>query len=118
MQSMQIKLEFFTSYSFCLISEYADVDDDYYKFLTQVIEICHVVFAPVILDEIIEQLKLLIKESLRLFKTLFPAKNVTPKQHYTLHFPTLIRRNEQLIWSSCFNYELAHTYYKILAIQL
>ena len=88
-----------------------------YKFLTQIIQICHVVFAPVISDETIEQLTLMIKELLRLFKTLLPGENVTPKQHYILHFPILIRRNGSLIRSSCFSYESTHNYYKVLARQ-
>ena len=60
---------------------------------------------------------LMIKEHLRLFKKLFPANNVTPKQHCTLHFPTLIKKNGPLIWSSCFNSESTRDYYKILARQ-
>ena len=96
------------------ISEYVDVDDDYHKFLAQLIQICHVVFAPIISNKTIEQLTLMIKEHLRLFKTLFPAENVDPKQHYTLHFPKLIRRNWPLIRSHCFNYESTRNYYKIL----
>ena len=59
----------------------------------------------------------MIKEHLRLFKILFPAEIVTPTRHYALHFPTLIRRNGPLIRSSCFNYETAHNYYKVLARQ-
>ena len=111
---MQIKLEFFYVLFLFFISEYVDVDDDYHKFLAQLIQICHVVFAPIISNETIEQLTLMIKEHLRLFKTLFPAENVDPKQHYTLHFPKLIRRNWPLNRSHCFNYESTCNYYKIL----
>ena len=111
---MQIKLEFFYVLFLFFISEYVDLDDDYHKFLAQLIQICHVVFAPIISNKTIEQLTLMIKEHLRLFKTLFPAENVDPKQHYTLHFPKLIRRNWPLIRSHCFNYESTRNYYKIL----
>ena len=41
--------------------------------------------------------------------------NITPKQHYLLHIPGMMRDMGPLICLSCFSFESAHSYFKKLA---
>ena len=90
-------------------------DDPLYLFVIELIAITSLVFAPVITSDGIDDLELKISVHLRKFKQLFPDKNIIPKQHYTLHFPTSIRTIGPMIRASCFSFEAAHNFYKILA---
>ena len=66
-------------------------------------------------EETIEHLKQLISQHLLKFKELFPEKNITPKQHYLLHIPGMIRLLGPMTRSACFTFESAHRYFKDLA---
>ena len=74
----------------CLFSNSVDQSSAYYTFLIQIIEICQIVFSPVISKGTVTTLEGQIEKHLKLFKQLFPNKNITPKQHYGVHIPSHI----------------------------
>lgn len=90
-------------------------DDEYYCLITELIEICQIVFAPVISLSTINLLKLKIGEHLLNFKNQFPNVNIIPKQHYLIHIPSMIKELGPLVLHSCFGFESAHSYFKELA---
>jgi hypothetical protein len=49
------------------------------------------------------------------FEEHFPEVNITPKQHYLIHIPTMIKELGPLIWHSCFAFQSAQNYFKELA---
>ena len=99
---------------FLLINK-VDSGSEYYMFLIEIIKICNIVLAPVISENTIVILSDLIEIHLKRFKNLFPDVNITPKQHYTIHFPSQIRRLGPPVRASCFSFESAHNYFKELA---
>ena len=54
------------------------------------IEICQIVFSPVISKGTVGALESQIEDHLKLFKQLFLDKNITPQQHYGIHIPSHI----------------------------
>ena len=62
-----------------LLSNLVDQSTAYYTFLIQIMEISQIVFSPVISKKTVTALEGLIEEYLKLFKQLFPDKNITPK---------------------------------------
>ena len=74
-----------------IMHPFIDEDDDYYLFIVELIEIVLLVFAPVITSSGIDELQTKIENHLRWFKVLFPEKNLLPKHHYMVHFPSTIR---------------------------
>ena len=99
----------------CLLSNFVDKSTTYYTFLIQIIEICQILFSPVISKGTVTALEGQIEEHLKLFKQLFPEKNKTPKQQYGIHIPFHIIRLGLPTRASCFSFESAHNYFKELA---
>jgi hypothetical protein len=98
-----------------ILSSLVDEDDAFYHLLTELISIVQIVFSPVISVDTINTLRVLIAEHLSGFKEKFPNVNITPKQHYLIHIPTMIRQLGPLIRHSCFGFESAHNYFKEIA---
>lgn len=71
-------------------------------------------FSSVLSLETVDKLKEVVKEYLKLFKTLFPKQPFTPNQHYLVHFPKVILLLGPLLnlWAMCF--ETKHQYFKQL----
>lgn len=61
------------------------------NFIAQ-LNIMNEVFAPIVHEDRLEYLALLIEDYLRGFRTLYPNRSLTPKMHYLLHIPTWIKR--------------------------
>ncbi|XP_028415149.1 uncharacterized protein LOC114538196 [Dendronephthya gigantea] len=89
--------------------------DDYYTLVTELIELCQIIFSPVITLPTINLLKMKIGQHLQNFKEHFPGLNIIPKQHYMIHIPSMIKHLGPLIRHSCFGFESAHNYFKELA---
>jgi len=77
--------------------------------------IVSIIYSEEIALEWIEELE---KENLKFmtnFKKLFPEESVTPKMHYMLHYPDLIRNFGPLIKFSTIKFERKHNYFKKLS---
>ena len=73
------------------------------------------VFSPVISKGTVTALEGQTEEHLKLFKQLFPNKNITPKQHCVIHIPSHIISLGAPTRASGFSFESAHNYFKELA---
>ena len=98
-----------------LLSSFVDQSTAYYTFLIQIVKICQIVFSPVISKGTVTALEGLIEEHLKLFKQLFPDKNIASKQHYDIHIPSHIIILGPSTRASCFSFESAYSYFKELA---
>ena len=68
-------------------------DDEQYECFLVLQEIAAIVFSPLIVDEQISYLEVLICQYLEALKRMLPShKNLPPKCHYLVHLPHLIRR--------------------------
>ena len=94
---------------------YVNIEDEYYVFLTELINIVQILYSPLITTSTIQSLRQCICKHLEKFTQLFPDKNIIPKQHYMIHLPTMITQVGPLIRSSCFAFESAHNQFKKLA---
>jgi hypothetical protein len=65
-------------------------DDERWQLFIMLLEIIDIVFSPIASGESIEILQSLIEEHHETFVNLYPGRSVTPKMHYTIHFPTQI----------------------------
>ena len=92
-------------------------DNEYYQFVTELVQINQIVFSPVINSSTIQHLAQLIEDHLSRFKVLFPEQNILPKGHYCIHLPNMIKKCGPLIRSSCFSFESANCYFKKIALK-
>ena len=98
-----------------LLDGLVDSDDVYVGFLRDLIDIFQMLIAPVITVGTLSVLKDSIKYHLNKFKELFPNLNIIPKQHYMVHFPSLIKRYGPPIRHWCMRFEAKHKMCKRIA---
>lgn len=98
---------------FILSNLCANNDRWYNSLITELIEICQIVFSPVISLPTINLLKLKIGTHLASFREYCP--NVNIMADYMIHVPRMIKELGPLVRHSCFAFESAHNYFKELA---
>lgn len=67
-------------------------NDPHYECFMMLTDMASILFSPIIAKGQIPFLRLLIKEYLERFTTLYPGRPLTPKFHYLVHTPSLILR--------------------------
>ena len=87
-------------------------DHTHVKFIIELIEITQILFAPLLFRETLQKLRAMIEKHLKTFRELFPENNITPKQHYMLHFPSQIEALGPLIRHMCMRFESKHQFFK------
>ena len=75
-----------------LIGTELPIDDPHYKCFMLLTDVASILFSPIIAKDQVPFLKILIKEYLEGFTTLYPNRPLTPKFHYLVHTPSLITR--------------------------
>ena len=98
-----------------LLYPFVDENHEVLKFIAEMSNIVNILFSPVVSEQTLRDLREKIERHLKQFKELFPEQNIIPKQHYTIHMPTMIKKLGPLIRYSCFNFESAHKYFKEIA---
>jgi len=97
-----------------LIGSYVAQNDKHWKLFLILRELVDIVFAPSLTFDIFHYLELLINEFFECFRILFP-QSFTPKLHYMVHYPNLIRKFGPLRAMWCLRFEGKHQYFKKLA---
>lgn len=103
----------------CLATHFPFIFDRFYdqahqyqwKAVLSVIEIIIILFRHELTDSDIKHLQSIITSHLESIKTTF-KKDLTPKQHFLLHYPTVIRRMGPVIHLWTMRYEGKHRYFK------
>ena len=72
-------------------------DDPHYACFMVLNDIATILFSPVIAPDQIPFLRLQIREYLEQFTSLYPHRPLTPKCHYLIHTPTLIKRYQLFV---------------------
>ncbi|KAK1159914.1 hypothetical protein AOXY_G21364 [Acipenser oxyrinchus oxyrinchus] len=86
----------------------------YAHFISDLCEIVLLILSPIISLQTVEVLRALITSHLKLFKELFPEKNIIPKQHYMVHIPSAILKYGPLSNVWCMRFEGKHQFIKQL----
>lgn len=92
-----------------------DIKEKKWICYTMLLEICRLVFKPSISELEVDYLQFLIHEYLFCFKQCYPLRSLTPKMHFLLHYPYLIRLLGPLLAFWCMRYEAKHSFFKRLS---
>lgn len=93
-------------------------DNTYVHLIHELIEIVHIVFAPVLTIATVSRLKSLIETHMKHWRDLFPGHNITPKQHYLIHLPSQIKTLGPMVRHMCMRFESKHCLFKQWASKL
>lgn len=93
-----------------LFGDLIETDDKHWHLLLLLLHI-NIVFSPVLSEGMTIYLKHLIIDH-RLFKQLFPEKNLLPKHHFMIHYPRSIRYIGPILHTWCMRYEAKHNFFK------
>lgn len=99
----------------CLIlSEFVseEEEDEYWEFLLQLQTLTEIAFSSTLNKSVLNYFSELYADHLQLFKKLFPTLPIKPKQHYLIHFKSMVEINGPPTYSSCFKYELRNSSFK------
>lgn len=95
-----------------MLGNVASRDDGCWNLLLLLIQIVNIVFSPILTHGMTCYLKHLILDHHKLFKSLFPERNLLPKHHLMIHYPSCIRRIGPLIHMWCMRFEGKHNFFK------
>ena len=70
------------------------------------------VFSPIVSHGMTCYLKHLITDHHKLFKSLFPERNLIPKHHLMIHYSSCIRKVGPFIHMWCMRFEAKHNFFK------
>ena len=93
-----------------VIGPYMDLDDKYYQNLLDMIEISRIVFSTEISKWMVTYLGDLIELYLSNYISLYGP--LIPKQHYLVHYPSLMLLLGPLVNFMCLRCEAKHKYFK------
>jgi len=86
-------------------------EDEHWKFLLELKQICEMVFAYKLTESHLSYLEIKIQDHLNSFKDLFPSRRLLPKHHFMLHMPECIRLFGPLRMCWCMRFESKHSYF-------
>lgn len=99
--------------SMYILGDYVDDDaDKHWKLFLQLQSIVDIVFAPKLTTSMLNYYSELYEKHLKLFRKLYNHLPIKPKQHFMVHFPTIVRRNGPPTFNSCMKYELRNSFFK------
>ncbi len=107
------KLSLFRMLPFFIGYRVADINPHWLLYL-QLREIVDYILSPTFPVDKLSYLQSLIEEFIGTFISLFPGK-MTPKFHFLLHYPTLVKKFGPLKYLWCMRFEAKHQYFKKLA---
>lgn len=83
--------------------------NDYIIILIYLVRISEIVFSNEVTQFMVCELNDLIISHHKLFKVLFPTKNMINKHHYLLHYPKNIKNRGPIALTSCLRFESKHS---------
>lgn len=86
--------------------------DVHYKCFLLLINILSIFLAPVITDNVIAYLRVLIEEHHILFREIYEDESFTPKLHYMVHYPSQILKHGPLVRSWTMRHEAKLNFFK------
>ena len=95
-----------------IFGDLVDHNKSYWNVILLLIQICNIVFSPIITNGMTYILKHLISDHHKLFKSVFTDKKLIPKHHLMIHYPRCIRKIGPLIHMWCTRFEGKHNFFK------
>ena len=86
--------------------------DVHYHCLLLVIQILSICLAPVVTDNVVAYLRVLIEEHHQLFREIYKDESFIPKLHYMVHYPNQIVRHGPLVRSWTMRHEAKLNFFK------
>lgn len=83
-----------------------------WNLLLLLLQIMNIVFSPSLTLGMTIYLKHLIVDHHKLFKHLYPHRNLIPKHHFMIHYPSSIRKIGPLLYTWCMRFEAKHKLFK------
>ena len=88
-----------------LIGDRVPENDEHWLSMIVLLKICKIALAPSCSHDVVSILADLVEEKLTMFKSLYPERNIIPKQHYMVHYPSQILMYGPLVRSWCMGHE-------------
>lgn len=95
-----------------LFGDLVPEENEHWTLLLLLLQIINIVFSPSLTMGMTVHLKHLIMEHHSLFKRLYPHKNLIPKHHFMVHYPSCIRKIGPLIHQWSMRCEAKHKVFK------
>lgn len=92
-----------------LLGDLVNPESLYWQLFLLLREICSIIFAPVVTTGLAVYLKQLIIDHHRLFKELYPERNLIPKHHFMIHYPSMMVLFGPLSKLWCMRFEAKHS---------
>ena len=73
-----------------MVGDLVPEDEEQWECFLLLLDILQICISPVISIDVVQYLTVLIKMYLSAFCKCYPDKNIIPKQHYMIHFPSQI----------------------------
>lgn len=91
-----------------LLGDLFPAENEYWHLLLLLLQIMNIVFSPSLTVGMTVYLKNLIADHHRLFKMLYPQRNLLPKHHFMIHYPSSIRKVGPLLYLWSMRFEAKH----------
>lgn len=91
-----------------LIGDFVSHDSQHWKLYVMLRDICDIAFAPVVTKGMAILLKQLTIDHHRLFKSIYPERNIIPKHHFMIHYWRLMFKFGPLVKLWCMRFEGKH----------
>lgn len=91
-----------------LLGDIIPAENEHWHLLLLLLQIMNIVFSPSLTVGMTVYLKHLIADHHRLFKVLYPLRNLLPKHHFMIHYPSIIRKVGPLLYLWSMRFEAKH----------
>nr|XP_023659142.1 uncharacterized protein LOC111839439 isoform X1 [Paramormyrops kingsleyae] len=91
-----------------LLGDLVDSDSPHWQLFLLLRKICDIIFAPVVTKALAVFLKQLVIDHHTLFKNIYPNRNLIPKHHFMVHYPSMMTLFGPLSKLWCMRFEAKH----------
>ena len=98
-----------------MIGRHIPHEQEHWKLLLLLLDICDIVFSPVITSNLSRFLALLTEEHHAYYKEIYPGEMLLPKHHFMVHYPSCLLKSGPPVTYWCMRFEARHNFFKELA---
>ncbi|XP_045034729.1 uncharacterized protein LOC123475762 [Daphnia magna] len=98
-----------------ILGPFIPTGDKFWALFVQLQMLVDIAYAPKLTDVILDYFEEFYEDHMLLYKELYPEIAVKPKQHFLIHFKTIVKENGPTRNLSCLKYELRNGFFKRLS---
>jgi hypothetical protein len=98
-----------------ILGPFIPMGDRHWALFLQLQTLVDIAYAPSLTDTMLDYFEELYEDHMLLYKKLYPEIPVKPKQHFLVHFKTIVKENGPMRHLSCLKYELRNGFFKRLS---